>query len=59
LRRRTEIFREGVQSPKIPSDRLPLGTAAAAGVSFLFQTGEPQTKALNHHRYSRGPATTS
>jgi len=28
-------------------------------ISFLLQTGDLQTKALNHRRYSRGRATTS
>jgi len=28
-------------------------------ISFLLRTGDLQTKALNHRRYSRGRATTS
>jgi hypothetical protein len=52
-----EIFRESSNLEKLGAVVFRLSQPQA--VSFLLQTGEPQTKALNHRRYSRARATTS
>jgi len=44
---------------KIPSACFSARPSSAAGFSFLFQNGEPQTKAQNQRHYSHGRATTS
>jgi hypothetical protein len=54
-----EIFRESSNLEKLGAVVFRLSQPQLQAVSFLLQTGEPQTKALNHRRYSRARATTS